>query len=606
MAHSWHPLHLGVSADYGQSPLLISTSFEADSYTIHLTDLTYIWVESLDHAAILRRAEDENTSIDPSDSSQLQILFAKLGLALSSDPKSKLSLQIERNSGHVRPAITLNTTIELPGGLAPLDWPIHLAAAPQSLLTERLLAPLIHAQYARVRELQAFKTVVEEKDHVIQKLIDKMEAQGIDLGQVFPQATAKGGRKVDRQRAEEKVRGIRQFDFKAWRKDSAIDGPLDAAQLLQQVFTDDTISDQQFGSIQRQDRWWETVNNESSGAHIKTTSKPALQPQESTEENGAFQVQSSPVIPTSAAPKRPSSVAQDDSTDDEDLDAPSQTSRVPDSFHSQPHVPESRSKTSKLGKIGGKLVTPERPSVPQGNDSTDDEEPAAAVQSRVPSKMRRKKGTPQPNNDTEDDGGELQSMPTRKPDIGTIKGKKGVEIPKAPPPPLPPPIDGETTDDEEPVIPQLRATPRREGKLGRIGGKKQVPLPSSSPSPLRSPSQPPAEASKPKKGKLGQIGGKKKEATPTPSASQRETPSSQTPVKRKLGAIGGRNKAVEARNKSPALEAVAETRGRSVNTEKEKSIPRDTSEERAEKKRRELKRELEEKAKAPVKKKRKF
>ena len=91
MAISWQPLDVGTSADAHLPPLLISKTFEANSYTIYLTDLTHIWVESLDHAGMLRRAEEENTSIDPTDSSQLRILLNKLALALSSSPKTATS-----------------------------------------------------------------------------------------------------------------------------------------------------------------------------------------------------------------------------------------------------------------------------------------------------------------------------------------------------------------------------------------------------------------------------------------------------------------------------------------------------------------------------------
>lgn len=570
MARSWHLLDLGASsADAHLPPLLISTTFEADSYTIHLTDLTHIWVESLDHAGILERAEDENTSIDPTDSSQLQILLSKLGAALSSGPKTTLNLQIEKNSGRVRPTITLDLTIELPGGLAPLEWPIHLSAAPQSALTSQLTIPLLHEQHARIQETESLKDVLKDKDHVIQKLMDKIEALGVDLGQLFPQATVKSGRKVDRTRAEEKVRGLKPFDTEG-----------DTAQLSRHILIDETRLDLKIESAAGQDNWWETVQDSSIAIYKagttrkQTPAKPALKPKESTEDNDGFQVQSTPPHLASKAPKTSKSIALDDSTDDEDL--PSQPSRVPDSFpFSQLPAQDSHRKAAKkLSTIGGKKETPKKSSPSSvADDTTDDERP--------------------------------HPKPAKR--LGNIGGKKKVERPKSPSPP--PSAEEETTDDKDAPAPSPPASTSRpkKGMLGRIGGKKAPPPPSRSPSS----SPPPTQAPKRKKGKLGQIGGKKKEPTPTPPASNhssQEVPASETPTKKKLGLIGGRNKTAHE-DSSVVTANEEETRGRTAKVEKEKvqtPLPRETSEERAEKKRRELKRELEEKEKAPVKKKRKF
>ena len=588
MGRLWHSLDLGTSADAHLPPLLISTAFEADSYTVHLTDLTHIWVESLDYAAILERAEEENTSIDPTDSSQLYILLSKLGLALSSGPKTKLNLNVAPSSGCVRPAITLNLTIELPGGLASLEWPIHLAAAPQSLLTNQLTIPLLHAQHSRVKELESLKEVVKEKDHVIQKLMDKIEAQGIDLGQVFPQATAKGGRRVDRARAEEKVRALRQFDSEAAN-----------IQLAQHVLSEDI--DLKIENVVGEVNWWDSMHSapveisKSKASRTRTASKPALKHQESTQDSDAFQVQSSLPDRASKAPQVSQSIALDASIDDDgDLGPPSQRSRIPDSFpNSKTPASDPPSKSGKkLGKIGGKKETPKKASPPPAaDDSTDDEQAPVSKTQRQLGKIGGKQ-TPSPTKEDSSDDEEPASKPPKCPKASSS----------------PPPADEETTDEEDaplprpqsltqsPTPPPAAALPNPKGTLAKISGKKEAP-------PLTS-SSPPVGAPKPKKGKLGQIGGKKREATPPAPASEHEATASQTPAKRKLGVIGGRNKTALEENRAVEKD---EPRGRSVKPEKETTPPpRETSEERAEKKRRDLKRDLEAKAKAPVKKKRKF
>jgi hypothetical protein len=624
MAISWKLLDLGRLADAHMPPLLISKSFEADSYTIHLTDLTHIWSESLDHDGIVGRAEEESTSIDPSDSSQLQILLEKLGLALSSGPNTTLSLHIPSSPGRARPIISLNLTIKLPGGLAPLVWPIHLSAAPQSVLTSQLTVPLLLAQHARVSEIEGLKEVVREKDHVIQKLLDRLETQGTDVGQVFPQATGRGGRKVDRKQAEEKVRGLGPFDMEAWRKRLGGERIQDRGQLVENVFTGDSTFDLGTESSVGPANWWDaikgsTIDLSNSKAVNKTTPKLTLKHQESTEDNDDFQVQAT--LPHLAStPKTSRSVALDDFTDDEDLDFPSQLS-------------ESSKLAKRVGKIGGKKVS--KNLSPSWDDSTEDEEAPAPKPTQKFGKIGGRKDTPAPtkDNSTDDDepvlpksakkfgriGGRIQARKEPSPPVddstddseagapktakkfARIGGKKEVEPAKSSSPP--PPAEDETTDDEEAPPPRERSSSKSSSPepaarpkwgLGKIGGGKKAPSPS--------PSAPSSdEAPQPKKGKLGQIGGKKKESPPTPHSSQQ----SETPAKRKLGAIGGRNK--NSHEENAAIETGEQGRGRLLKVEKDKTPqPRETSGERAERKRRELKRELEEKAKAPVKKKRKF
>ena len=602
-------------------PLLISAAFETDSYSIHLTDLTNIWVESLDHAAILERAQEENTSIDPSDRSQLLILLQKLGLALSSGPKTTLNLSIDSNPGRERPTITLYLTVELPGGLAPLEWPIHLAAVPQTVLTNQLTIPLLLAQHARNREIEGLEEVLKEKDHVIQKLLDKLEAQATDLGQVFPQATAKGGRKVDRARVLEKVRGVAPFDMTSWRRDLRVDGgrPDDTAQLVQQLFEGGATFEQAIGNGVKEPTWWWKIKSSSivkakdkdSPSRTKAPPKPSLIPQESTEDNDAFQVQSTPPRDPQES-KTSQSRILDDSTGEEDLDAPSQVTKITDSHSSQPPDQKSTPKAAeKRNKIGEKRIRPKQPSSGEG-DSTSDGEIAAPKPAKRLGNIRGKKSSELPAKDDSTDDDELLP-PISSKKYGKSRGMQATVPPKV----LAPPSAEEeaTTEDEQsppaqsqspsqsPSPPPRSAAKPKKGKLGQIGGKKAAPPPSS-PSPQRLPS--PAEPPKSKKGKLGQIGGKKKEGTPTPPVSDPAPQRDVTP-KRKLGVIGGRSKSSHQENGDAAEEEDGDKgREKSVKEGREKKPPLETSEERAAKKRLQLKRELEEKANAPVKKKRKL
>ena len=107
----------------------------------------------------------------------------------------------------------------LPKGLQPLQWPIHLTLLPQSELSSQLTIPILRAQNARMRELERLVEMLREKDHVIQKLVDKLETTGAELGHVFPGAAGKGGRKIPRKLAEERVKGLSVFEVEDWKKE---------------------------------------------------------------------------------------------------------------------------------------------------------------------------------------------------------------------------------------------------------------------------------------------------------------------------------------------------------------------------------------------------
>ena len=559
----WKPLKLSPAAGNHLPTLLISETFKADAYTINLSDLTYIWSESLDHKAILRRSRDENTSIDLSDGEQLRIFLDKIKLGLQGGKDTTLALTINAEDG--RPPITLNITVNLPGGLAPLQWPIYLAVAPQNLVTSQLTVPLLRAQHARMQEMASLVEGLKEKDHVIQRLVDKLEEYGTDLGQVFPQAAATKGRKADRKRAEERVKGLGPFDLAAWKNGLSSEGTQDTTQLIGEVFAGEGSGASNIegsSDTSEEEEWWEdmkgitinldsgkfTTKNPSKCIKRKSPPKPALPKEASIEDNDDFQVQATPphLVSPNAKLAPPKALSNDSTDDDDGLDAPSQRSKIPDSFPTSPPARDPSPKAAKkLAGLGGEKAGP-KPSPPVDEDEATDSE--------------------------------ASSTPKASPEKRTKSSTPAATLPKR-------------------------------GKLGKIGGKKEVP-----PEPAKeSTPRPRAEPAKPKKGNLGQIGGKKKEASPIPAPEIERTTESLSQEagvipKRKLGTIG------RVRSVTPTVEAGGKAddgqhaRGRPVvKEEKEKSPePRETSEERANKKREQLKRDLEEKAKAPVKKKRKF
>jgi hypothetical protein len=574
---SWKPLKFSAYAGTHLPPLLISATFALDSYSIHLTDLTHIWSESLTKRAIIRRSQEENTSIDPSDGDQFKIFLDKLKLGLEGGKDTTLALTITADAD--RPSLILNITTNLPGGLAPLEWPVRLAAAPQSVLASQLTLPLLRAQQVRIREIAALAEVLKEKDHVIQKLADKLEEQGTELGQVFPQAAGKVGRKVDRKRAEERVKGLGVFDMQTWRKGLSHEEAQDTAQLIGEIFTGDNTEALQANNgvplSEEQDSWWESIkgvtvnlnsgkistNGVQKASKAKPSPKPVLRQEESIDDD-AFQVQATPPHLATSSRPGPSKAIIDDSTDDEDdLDGPSQRSKIPDSFpSSQPAAAAPPAKPKKFGTIGGKKAAPKPEPLPQvDDDQTTEEEPSP----QKASLGEKKNESPAP---------QIAAVRPKK-TVGKIGGKK-----EAPPPPEPEP---EPDSETEPEV-------------------------EASPPPVVSP---PKEVAKPKKGKLGQIGGKKKQAEHVPEPAEPEVSTAAAPsAKRKLGQIGHGHMVERQESPRKPEEGNNESRGRAPVKPEQTATPepRETSLERADKKRERLRRELEEKAKAPVKKKRKF
>ncbi|KAH8679987.1 XRCC4-like factor-domain-containing protein [Tricladium varicosporioides] len=671
---AWKPLHLSASASNQLPAFLISACFGSTSYTVHLTDLTHIWSESLQRRDIIRRSQEENTSIDPSDAEQLHILLQKIELGLADDEDTTAATALSIGTDDERPRLILNLTVALPGGLAALQWPIRLSASPQSLFTSHLTLPLLEAQHARMQEITSLAEALREKDHVIQRMLDKLEAKGMELGEVFPQAAGKAGRKVDRKKAEERVKGLAQFDIRAWREGLNTNVSHDTKRMISEVFNTNGLErpaiEARGGSLisaagSQEVAWWEEIRgitvNLQTGKISTSFSKPNLRdskppPEKSekasrkvnasktvkkqlsgseTDDDDAFQVQDTPPSKRLEAKKPESYLPRDYSdSDDDDLDAPSQRSNIPDSFPvSQPLArdcpsPVPRSKTKALGKIGGKKKAPPPPI--EDGSTEDDSLPLHKPTGKVGA-IGDKKSTPKPLDEEGSTEGETSPLRARSPSPAAPPEDGSTEDETTPPPRQLSKVDkstlkpkacdnwDETSTEDDAASPPTKNPPKatepapskaKKGMLGKIGGKKELPkAPTPEPPEVEPGPEPEPIAIKPKKGKLGKIGGKKNQAAPTvPTTSQSSGtppplyPDETSSPKKKLGIVGGRN------IKDESFPEKGEERGRPVvKEEREKTLEvRETSAERAEKKRAALKRELEAKKSAPVKKKRKF
>jgi hypothetical protein len=133
-----------------------------------------------------------------------------------------------------------------------------------------------------------------------------------------------------------------------------------------------------------------------------------LKAEDSTQDDDDFQIQATPPHQATTTSKRvPSKHTDDNSTDnDDDLDAPSQRSKIPDGFPSSPPPAISPPKQKSLGRIGGKKAAPKPAS--SVDEETTDGEPSSPVE------LNPEKASPVPEH----------SMPKKKRALGRIGGKK--------------------------------------------------------------------------------------------------------------------------------------------------------------------------------------
>ncbi|KAK3938449.1 XRCC4-like factor-domain-containing protein [Diplogelasinospora grovesii] len=532
---------LPVAAVPGIPNLLVSTTFTDQSYSVHLTDLANVWIESMDKKPIVKRGLVEDTSIDPTDGpDQIRRMLELLRAAFDTEDPEHHNTSMSLAKGDDDDSLTIHITCVLPKPLKPFRWPMHLKKCPQSTVATELVLPLVQAHHARAKEIDHLIATIREKDSVIAKLVDKLEATGTGLEHVFNALSGK--RKVTRAVAEGRVKGLAPFteaDFRSGATEAQSNaGPVDVSTLLQSVFGGTGLkyaSGLDVVASPGLNDWWTQLGKGKSVVLVdrakETRAETPPPPQRSDskagdEDDDDFQVQATPPGLLSARKRdtntRPVAVDDDETSDGEDA------SEIPDSLPRPPAKKTSPGKApgSRLGAIGKKK---HQPSPPAPLRSPTPPEPSA-VRSEGPK--------------DDDAGSETASDPEDKMD--------------ASPPPASPP----------------KPAPKR-GGLGRIGGKHRATTPVVEPP-----------------------------RSPSPTAP--ETEPSPAPRRRKLGVIG--NKAPRTGTATPAEDTDDERRGRfDTQSAESKGAPRETSQERADRKRAELQRELDKKAAAgPSKKKRKF
>ena len=258
---AWKPL-AAVSSVGTEAPLLIKASFTATSYSIYLTDLSQLWSESLDRRQIIRRALDAETSIDPSEGTdQLNLLLQKIQGAFAGQHESRLVLSWSGVDKH----LLLDISTSLPAPLHSLEWRSCLVPAPPALLTTELFLPCLRQQVLIISETRSLLELLKEKDHVISRLVDKLQSTGIEMSAVFPGAAGLRSTKNanSREVAARMVKGLGEFEEPKWRKDvrASFSPPTNISELVQNVFSNNMSESLETNTEQGDSMWWEHLKN---------------------------------------------------------------------------------------------------------------------------------------------------------------------------------------------------------------------------------------------------------------------------------------------------------------------------------------------------------
>lgn len=514
----------------GVPPLLVSFEPGSAEYTVRVTDLAHVWIETLDRRSICRRAWDSNTSIDPSETpANMSKFLDSLNMALNTSATghelTSLILKPSAEESQGNDGLIIRIICEIPG-LAALKWNLQLKKAPSSTIATAIVLPLLQAQSSRLKELEDLVLLMRQKDGVMTKLVDKLEATGTGLENVF--TSLSGRKKVSRASAALKVKGLEPFVESEWRAGAANspEGPTDVVSLMTLAFKGDALGNR--GSAKADDSlllddWWlhftatqEIPLRSRNKAATIVAESPLTRDHSGDGDENEFQVQLTPPrLSSRRGPEKDShhkpARGSDDSTASEDEMVP------------PPRISEGgTSKVRKLGGIGSLRQDP-------ANHSAEVKQPHATHQSAL-----------------QDDGSETAS-----------------------------------DADDDPTA--------------SLSGE---------------PSSPPAAPAPTKRG-LDRIGSGKPKTGPEPDLvldNQRPVSSPEhKPSPRKLGAIGKRAIDGDVVNQSSIGDGQSSVRGRRTEASPAEQAPRETSQERADRKREELKKSLEKKAAAgPAKKKRKF
>ncbi|KEQ65752.1 XLF-domain-containing protein [Aureobasidium melanogenum CBS 110374] len=515
----WELLNLNLE---GLPKLLVKYVIGAAGFTVSITDLANIWIETLTNVDVIRNAEIQNCSINPGDDAgQLRILLEQIRDILRHKDGTTVHLALQPPD-HLRLALRA----PLPPPLPPFEWNMVLTKATSIEVVSEVISPLLLLAHQQQQQLSFLLGQLKDKDHAMSRLLDKMEATNTDLGSVFPGVSAgrSSQKSLKRNHVANRVPGLAPFQPGSELQHS---GDAPSTETLYAVLRD-VPGDISPSIANTYDAWWRNMPSQQESIEVSVPMPSALDDVE-TDDDLDFQTQTIPEqlqrqMPANiSSPVRSSRRAQrhisanDDSTDD---------GRVT----SSPPLPPALG-NFRLGQT--ETPAPDSPSK-RSNTSNTQTRRIGAIGARSSSQALPASSPPKPYADIETDRG-LRSRTMLSPTPSSM------------------------------MPPQSQVSPRKR-RLGGIGrGSSQM-----QPSLSRWSSQAP------------------------PILEEDQQDNADLDLRLTSTARESREDTVEVRK----------TRGKRKASEERESTPEETSADRADRKRQELKQN--EKSKAPVKRKRRF
>ncbi|KIX08203.1 uncharacterized protein Z518_02859 [Rhinocladiella mackenziei CBS 650.93] len=535
--------------------LFYAFTAQKDSFTLLLTDLISLWSVSLDRDDIITEAARQHASIDPSASTdQFGVLLSRIRESLKEGKNA-----LVREDGRGTDILLLRTTVELPRPLRPLEWTFRLEPQNASELAEHILRPSLHEISISHDKIESLHQIIKDKDHVISRLLDRIGNSAVDLGLIFPGITGFTPHKyghVSVADAKKYVPGMAAFEETSWSerffKDEGYEGA-DRTGLANLV----RGCEKCFAHTKSQHESWVKSlsssgtldNNGDNGTQLRAAARKASQQQQdpgddSTDSNDDFERQPTPPLLKSKSPetRKTAQAEAEDNTEEE----------VPPSRRTKPSKIGSLARRKVIKAFGGSKSGPKSSSsAGQSSSPLRRQSDASTATSTATASDDRSDSDSQPPPKHQD----TTTRSSQKFRLGTLRNKKFPTPSHATPSPsrsISPVARAREQSEQIQSRPQSRGTeseahlgldgphtlssPRH--RLGRLAQKPATAKPSNeqsasvSPEPQdesyqRSPTVASASVSTPKR-RLGRLGGRKRRETgsstgPSPESSEKKS-----------------------------------------------------------------------------------
>ncbi|KAF7506883.1 hypothetical protein GJ744_011124 [Endocarpon pusillum] len=216
---AWRRLPIADSNEFLSSLLFFTFKRDEGGLDLSVTDLVHIWrAVKTSKSELKEEAVKTRCSIDPTeDEEQYEVLLNKLEEAISGSHGSQVGL-VGHSENSMPERFEIETSIPLPTPLGTLQWSFRMVRQGPSALTRELVVPALRVIDASRRREADLRRKIKDKDHVIAKLMDKIEGSGIDLTMVFPGFA--GARKgLSARQAAQVVPGVKAFRVEEWGAD---------------------------------------------------------------------------------------------------------------------------------------------------------------------------------------------------------------------------------------------------------------------------------------------------------------------------------------------------------------------------------------------------